>query len=87
MSSASPSPAHPVPQASPLSDEKPPPASEEPSLPPGTLRRITFVIDPKTPLKDLLPAAPKTASRKPALLGDDLSQAPESGTQHELLAG
>jgi hypothetical protein len=52
-------------------------------MPPGP--RFSFSIDPKAPLKDLLPATPK--GRQPAgpLLGDDLAQVPEV-TFHEPLS-
>src|SRR6185503_10953780 len=44
-------------------------------------RQVQFTVDPKTPLKDLLPRAPKTSTRQPALLGDDPAQAPEVDLQ------
>src|SRR5262249_34982287 len=45
------------------------------SMPPGP-PRFQFKIDPKTPLKDLLPTAPKARKVGP-LLTDDLSKVPE----------
>ena len=50
------------------------PAPEPPA------RRFQFKFDPQTPLKDLLPTAPKITARKPALI-EDLSQVPEVSLQ------
>jgi hypothetical protein len=49
-------------------------SSSSASLPPPP--RFTFTIDPKTPLKDLLPAPSKIKSAG-AILTDDLTQVPE----------
>jgi hypothetical protein len=39
--------------------------------------RFQFNIDPKTPVKDLLPSAPKGTGQGGPLLGDDLTRVPE----------
>lgn len=39
--------------------------------------RLTFTIDPNTPLRDLLPTPPKARLQKPSAFVDDLSQVPE----------
>ena len=41
------------------------------------LEEVLPTIDPKTPLKDLLPTAPKGSSASGPLLGDDLTKVPE----------
>jgi hypothetical protein len=38
---------------------------------------LPIAIDPKTPVKDLLPPAPKSTRRISPLLSDDLSKVPE----------
>jgi hypothetical protein len=40
-------------------------------------QRFSFKIDPKTPLKDLLPPAPKVEHRSEPVRGNDLSRVPE----------
>src|SRR5262245_45925750 len=71
-------------QKVPLPGDQPPPSGggiAPPGLPQtapaAAQRRVKFKVDPKTPLKDLLPRAPKDGRRKPSLPGDDLTQVPE----------
>jgi hypothetical protein len=45
---------------------------------------FNFVIKPDAPLKDLLPASPRTTGRSGALLVEDLSQVPEVAFQEPL---
>src|SRR5262245_36674459 len=47
--------------------------------------RFKFLVDPKTPERDLLPAPPKTPTRAPSLLLDDLLQIPEISLQEPLV--
>jgi hypothetical protein len=49
-------------------------------------RRVQFTVDPKTPIKDLLPGSPKAAQRKLRLPSDDLSQVPEVSLHEPLPA-
>ncbi len=44
---------------------------------PGPLPRFQFKIDPKTPLKDLLPVPPKAEKRVGPVLDNDLAHVPE----------
>jgi hypothetical protein len=53
----------------------PPPA---PTTPPVLPERTSFKIDPETPVKDLLPTAPKAAAVTGPLLSDDLAKVPEA---------
>jgi hypothetical protein len=50
-------------------------------------RRFTFKIDPKTPLADLLPVAPKGRPASAPVLADDLTQVPEIYFQESLARG
>lgn len=52
-----------------------PPTGFAPTPPPSP--RLQFTIDPKTPLKDLLPIAPKTKAALGPVLSDDLAKIPE----------
>jgi hypothetical protein len=47
------------------------------SAPPVSVPRFEFKIDPKTPLKDLLPAPPKVTKAAGPFLAEDLAQVPE----------
>ena len=49
----------------------------------GFPQRFQFNIDPKSPVKDLLPVAPKSVRRGP-VLPDDLSKVPEAQFQEPL---
>jgi capsular polysaccharide biosynthesis protein len=53
-------------------DKPPPPAPTQ-----KIAVRFQFTIDPKTPLKDLLPAPPKIKKITGPILGDDLTRVPE----------
>src|SRR6185437_7763762 len=56
-------------------DSKPlPPSMAQPTFPINPLR---FTIDPKTPLKDLLPVPPKVKKIAGPLLDNDLTHVPE----------
>jgi hypothetical protein len=74
--------------------ELPPPPTDRPAAPPAPQptiafpapRRVQFTVDPKTPLKDLLPKPPKAAPRKPSLPGDDLNSVPEVSLMESLPA-
>lgn len=44
---------------------------------PFPLQTLQVIIDPKTPTKDLLPAAPRGTTRNGPILTDDLTQVPE----------
>src|SRR5262245_49369101 len=57
----------------PQSRPPPPPSEQEPAL----SWKTAFQIKPRTPAKDLLPAAPKARKAAPVYLGDDLSKVPE----------
>ncbi len=48
-----------------------------PVTPPNAGPRFQFKIDPKTPLKDLLPTAPKIERRAEPVRGNDLGRVPE----------
>jgi hypothetical protein len=50
---------------------------------PAMVQRFQFNIDPKSPVKDLLPVAPKNVRRGP-VLPDDLSKVPEARFQQPL---
>jgi hypothetical protein len=73
--------------SSPPPVEQPPPAvSGAPTPPMGSMpgmggmggqERFQFKIDPQTPLKDLLPAAPKVKKIATPAHGDDLTRVPE----------
>src|SRR6516165_3955016 len=47
-------------------------------------RRFTFKIDPKTPVKDLLPPAPELGTTTPPWLVKDLTQVPEVMFAHPI---
>jgi hypothetical protein len=53
--------------------------------PPVTVPRFEFKIDPKTSLKDLLPAAPKVTKAAGPSLAEDLAQVPEVQFQAPLV--
>ncbi len=59
-----------------------PPPGFVPAIPPPV--SLQFTIDPKTPLKDLLPTPPKATPARGPLLSDDLSQVPEVAFQAPL---
>jgi hypothetical protein len=52
-------------------------------VPVPAARRFQFKVDPKTPLKELMPKPPKTGTRKP-FLPDTLAQVPEVTFQEPL---
>ncbi|MDB5309247.1 MAG: hypothetical protein JWO38_3449 [Gemmataceae bacterium] len=54
------------------------PQAVQPSAPPA---RFHFPIDPKTPVKDLLPAPPKSQAPVGPVLTDDLTKVPEAEFQ------
>lgn len=57
-----------------------PPSTFAPaSLPPAP--QLRFTIDPKTPVKDLLPIAPKATAPRGPVLSDDLTKVPDADFQ------
>jgi hypothetical protein len=50
------------------------------------IKRFHFKIDPKTPLRDLLPTPPRMAPPAGPLLGEDLDQVPQVHFQEPLVA-
>jgi hypothetical protein len=85
-----PTPPAPAPSSPPTGSKPAPPPgapATPPSVPTSSRRmvpppqkiavRFQFTIDPKTPLKDLLPAPPKIKKITGPVLGDDLTRVPE----------
>jgi hypothetical protein len=76
-----PSPAPAVPPDQPPPPQPPPPPTEVNAQPlpvsPTAPLHFEFKIDPKTPLKDLLPAAPKVTKAPGPFLAEDLAAVPE----------
>jgi hypothetical protein len=80
-------PPQPVPSLPAAVPQQPGPPAPQPALdalisvtattPQALLQRFQFKIDPKTPLKDLLPAAPKVGKITGPAHGDDLTRVPE----------
>ncbi len=68
-------PSPPLPPGTPVPPSATPPLALTPAVPP--VLRFQFKIDPATPLKDLLPAAPKVKSDAGPVLDGDLTQVPE----------
>ena len=75
------------PAAAPGLPEKPvlPVLRDEPK--PDPIRRFEFKIDPKTPLKDLLPPAPEPTAITGPVLTDDLKKVPEIDFQAQVAPG
>jgi hypothetical protein len=72
-----PAPTTPPPAITPPPPPPPPPPSFTPPAPTPPAPRFQFNIDPKAPVKSLLPVAPKATGQTGPLLGDDLTRVPE----------